>query len=126
MLLLRSKRCDSIFERLVGAATDDRWTEGGYENDWTTRELLAHIASTGRAGLLPPWPRSSFSVGSRDVRCLIRPGCLQVHAADDALLSKQFRAPWGIEGALSDVIIASLNGHLRMHLADLEAAPSGA
>ena len=50
----------------------------------------------------------------------------QVRAADDALPSKHFRAPWGIEGTVGGVIVASLNGHLRMHLGDLEVVLSKA
>jgi hypothetical protein len=45
-----------------------------------------------------------------------------VQSAPDDLISKHFRAPWGIEGEVGDVIIESLEGHLGMHLADLRSA----
>ena len=45
-----------------------------------------------------------------------------IRAAPEEVLTKQFRAPWGVEGEVADVIIESLQGHLGLHLADLRSA----
>ena len=45
-----------------------------------------------------------------------------VEAAPDELLSRRFRAPWGTEGTLADVIIESLEDHIGTHLAELRQA----
>jgi len=45
-----------------------------------------------------------------------------VEAAPDELLASHFRAPWGIEGSLADVIIASQRDHVGTHLSELRAA----
>ena len=47
-----------------------------------------------------------------------------VEAAPDELLAAHFRAPWGTEGSLADVIIESMRGHVGTHLAELRAAVS--
>jgi hypothetical protein len=141
----------SDIERLVSSAPADRWNERAYENGWNARELLSHIASTSRpasfilslaqAPASAPVPamaafdqdafnaqqvalRSSRSVAEvlAEISANLQQDIAQVRAADDALLEKQFTAPWGIEGTVGDVIVASLKGHLRMHLGDLEAA----
>ncbi len=47
-----------------------------------------------------------------------------VQAAPEELIAKHYRAPWGVEGTVGEVIIASLRGHLGTHVADLRLAAS--
>jgi len=45
-----------------------------------------------------------------------------VQNAPDGLLAQHYRAPWGVEGPLADVIVGSIEGHLMMHVRDLAKA----
>ncbi len=47
-----------------------------------------------------------------------------VQAAPEELIAKHYRAPWGVEGTVGEVIVASLRGHLGTHVADLRSAAS--
>jgi uncharacterized damage-inducible protein DinB len=40
------------------------------------------------------------------------------------LLSRHYKAPWGAEGSVADVIVASLSGHTSGHVAELRTAIS--
>jgi hypothetical protein len=42
-----------------------------------------------------------------------------VEAASEADLQKHFAAPWGSEGSVAEVIVASHDNHLGMHIGDL-------
>jgi hypothetical protein len=48
-----------------------------------------------------------------------------VQSAPDELLQQHFVAPWAVEGSVAEVILASLEGHLGTHVADLRAALAG-
>ena len=45
-----------------------------------------------------------------------------VNRTPDELLARHYRAPWGVEGSVADVIVASLSGHTAGHLAELRTA----
>ena len=45
-----------------------------------------------------------------------------MNRSPDELLARHFRAPWGAEGSVADVIVASLSGHTAGHLAELRTA----
>ncbi len=45
-----------------------------------------------------------------------------VNRTPDELLARHYRAPWGVEGSVTDVIVAALSGHTAGHLAELRAA----
>ena len=45
-----------------------------------------------------------------------------VQNAPDDLLAQHFRAPWGVEGPLAEVIVGSIEEHLMMHVRDLARA----
>src|SRR5574341_2036316 len=147
------RRLDELLheiEATVSSLPESAWSTRIYENGWTARELLAHMASTsGTAGFLLAManapareggggagPGANFNiddfnaqqVASRkdkstaeilaEIRSILERDKSVVSAAAEDLLGKQYTAPWGTEGALSDVIVESLNGHLGTHLAD--------
>ena len=131
-------------EQAVAQMPEQTWAEGG----WNARQILCHIASmSGTAGFtlgiasLPSAPslgggfdenafnaqlvaaRESKSNGEllAEIKSNFERDIDAVRAAPDYLLQKHFRA-WDVEGELGDVIVESLNGHIRMHLADLRSA----
>jgi len=136
-------------EQAVSSMPEPAWAKGVYEGGWNARQLLAHMASTsGTAGFILGMARTSSAPslgGSYDengfnaqqvaarggrsvaeiaaeIRGNFQRGIDAVREAPDELLSKQFRAPWGVVGEVGDVIVMSLEGHLGMHLADLRSA----
>jgi hypothetical protein len=135
-------------DRVVFSAGEEGWSKPAYEG-WTARELLSHVAaSCGAAGFLLGMARSpgaTFSASDEDndrfnaiqvaqragktvaevvdeARGHLNADIERVSAAPEELLSSHYRAPWGIEGALADVILDSLREHLMMHLRALAAA----
>jgi hypothetical protein len=145
----RMQELQGQIEQAVSSMPEEAWTKGVYEGGWNAREILAHMAATsGTAGFLLGMARMSSAptlggtydentfnaqqVASRvnkstsdlldEIRRNIQLGVGSVQGAPDDLISKHFRAPWGVEGEVGDVIIESLEGHLGMHLADLRSA----
>lgn len=47
-----------------------------------------------------------------------------VNRTPEELLAKHYKAPWGVEGSVADVIVGSISGHTGGHLAELRAAMS--
>ena len=137
---------------LVESAPEEAWQKATYEG-WTCHDLLAHIASTsGPAGFIlmmaksgppsggggPPFDQDAFNkqqVAMRaersatdilnEIRSNIQRDIQAVEGASDELLQQHFRAQWGTEGTVAEVIIASHNFHLGMHIADLRAGLAG-
>jgi hypothetical protein len=120
-----------------------------YEAGWNARQLLCHLAAGGGfAGFMigfaksPTPPPADFDqdrwnaheVRSREGKSLAElldelrtsseRSVAAVEAAPDELLASHFRAPWGSEGSLADVIIESLREHVGTHLSELRAAIS--
>jgi hypothetical protein len=148
-IVTRIQDLQAQIEQTVASLPEQAWQAGVYEGGWNARQLLAHIASTsGTAGFILGMARASTApslggsydentfnaqqVAAREGKSVndilgeiqgnFERGINAVHEAPDDLLTWQFRAPWGIEGEVGDVIVMSLEGHLGMHLADLRAA----
>ncbi len=131
------------------AVPEASWAANVYENGWNERELLYHIASmTGPASFILMMSRlpanaaagsgnydldafnrdqvklrEGRSVGEAldEVRANIQRSIQDVEKATDDELQKHYVAPWGTDGTVAEVIIASVKEHLGMHLADLRA-----
>jgi hypothetical protein len=138
-------------ESLVSSAAETAWSKPVYDQGWDARQLLCHIASTsGVAGFLVGMAktpaRGSGGVGAdfdidafnaqqvaarkdkpiaevlEEVRGNCQRGIESVQNAADDLLAQHFRAPWGVEGPLADVIVGSIEEHLMTHVRDLVKA----
>ncbi len=137
-------------EQAASALPPSGWSKGIYENGWNARQILCHMASTsgmtgfifnmakapaGSGGMGANFDIDSFNAQQVAARQAKSPNELlaeiganfqrdigAIRAAEDSTLTQHFKAPWGAEGALGDVIIESLNGHLGTHLADLRTA----
>jgi hypothetical protein len=131
---------------LVKSTPVEAWAKTAYES-WTCLTLLCHIASTSgvasfiltlsRLPVRPPGGGAAFDqdafnaeqVALRagrsppavldEIAANIQRDVQAVEAAPDADLQKHFAAPWGSEGSVADVIIASHENHLGMHIGDL-------
>jgi hypothetical protein len=153
---IRSKMDELLqgIEATASSLPESAWSTVIYENGWTARELLAHMASTsGTAGFLLAMAGAPSGEGApgaglganfdvdgfnaqqvtlrkdkstaeilAEIRSTFDREKGVIGAAAEDLLGKQYTAPWGIQGALSDVIMESLDGHLGMHLVDLRSA----
>ena len=134
-------------DRVVSSAAEDVWARPAYEV-WTAKQLLCHVAATsGVAGFLLAMarnPGASFGGGldqdelnaqqvavreskaiaeiADEARGQLERDVERVLAAPDELLAASYRAPWGYEGPLVDVIVDSLRDHLMTHLRDLAVA----
>jgi hypothetical protein len=136
-------------EKLVSSAAESAWSKPAYDQGWNAWQLLCHIASTsGVAGFLIMMAKSpgsggmsaDFDVDAWNVQAVaarqdkpiaevleeVRGNCQRdiesVQNAPDGLLAQHFRAPWGVEGPLADVIVGSIEEHLMMHVRDLAKA----
>lgn len=139
-------------EKKALSLSDEALGSGVYESGgWNAKQLLCHLAAgAGFAAFMitfaqmPPvasagtgdnFDLDAFNareVESREKKLLsellgeLRSGSERsiaaVQGAPDELLAAHFRAPWGTEGALSDVIVESLQGHVGTHLAELKSA----
>ncbi len=145
---------ESQLTEAVASMPEAAWSDVAYENGWTRREILAHIASTsGVAGFVLTLARAPAGVAATgagaydidqfnrqqvalregrsvqevlaEVRANIDRDAAALEAVPDEVLQQQFRAPWGAEGSVAEVIIESVRGHLATHLADLRAAAAG-
>ncbi len=135
-------------EAVARSLSEEALAGGVYEAGWNAKQLLCHLAAGGgfaefmlRLPQMPPLPpgvtfhqdaynaaevatRQGKSLGELldELRASSERSIAAVEAAPDALLASHFRAPWGIEGSLAEVIIESLREHVGMHLAELRAA----
>jgi len=141
----------SEVEKLVSSAAESAWSKPAYEQGWNARQLLCHIASTsgvagflvgmakapGAGGIGADFDIDAFNtqqVAARQDKPIaevleeVRGNCQRdiesVQNAPDDLLAQHFRAPWGVEGPLGDVIVGSIEGHFMMHVRDLAKAVS--
>lgn len=140
------RNVQSEVERLVASMPESAWAASAYEG-WSARQLLCHVASTsGVTGFLVNMARSPGSGGMGadfdqdawnaemvavrqdhplaeivdEIRGILGRDIETVQSVPDELLAGHFRAPWGREGPLAEVVIASINGHLLGHLKDLQ------
>ena len=134
-------------ERVALSLSESALGGGVYEAGWNAKQLLCHLAAGGgfaafmigfaRAPAPPPagFDQDRWNAGevrSREGKSLAElldelrdnseRSIAAVEAAPDDLLAAHFRAPWGIEGSLADVIIESLRDHVGTHLSELRAA----
>ncbi len=136
-------------ERLVSSAAESAWSKPAYDQGWNAKQLLCHIASTsGVAGFLVNMAKApgaggmggDFDVDAWNAQAVaarqdklivevleeVRGNCQRdidsVESAPDDLLTQHFKAPWGVEGSLADVILGSIEEHLMMHVRDLAKA----
>jgi hypothetical protein len=136
-------------EKLVSSAAETAWSKPVYDQGWNAKQLLCHIASTsGVAGFLVVMAKApgsdgmgaDFDVDAWNVQAVAarqdKPiaetleelcgNCQRdidsIQNAPDDLLAQHFRAPWGAEGPLADVIVGSIEEHLMMHVRDLAKA----
>lgn len=134
---------------IAEAAPAEAWSNQTYEDGWTCRSVLSHIASTSApAGFLlmmsrlpagsgggPAFDNEAFNrdqVKLRadrsvaevldEIRANVQRDITAVEAASDEDLQRQWTAPWGNEGTVAQIIIDSVNGHLGGHIADLRGA----
>ena len=148
-IVAKMQDLQSEIEHLVASMPHAAWSAGIYEGGWNAHQILAHMASTsGTAGFIlgmarmPTAPnlgagydentfnaqqvatRESKSIDDLvgEIKANFQRGTDAVHDAPDDLVRKHWRAPWGVEGEVGDVLVMSLEGHLGMHLADLRSA----
>jgi len=131
---------------VVQSAREDSWSRPAYEG-WSCLHLLCHIASTsGVASFIltlsrlpagppaggPAFDQDAFNSQQVALRAGRSPAAVLdeiganvqrdiqvVEAASEADLQKHFAAPWGSEGSVAEVIVASHDNHLGMHIGDL-------
>jgi post-segregation antitoxin (ccd killing protein) len=142
----RLKATRDEISALVESTPAEAWAKPAYES-WTCLTLLCHIASTsGVASFVltlsrlparppgggPAFDQAAFNAQQIALRAGRSPAAVldeiatnvqrdiqAVEAASEADLQKHFAAPWGSEGSVADVIVASHDNHLGMHIGDL-------
>lgn len=145
------KNIRSEIDEVASGVDAEAWSAQTYEDGWTARDLLSHIASTsgtahfilmlanvGGGGPPADFDNDAFNrdqVALRaekivdevldEIRSNLQRDIQEIEAAPDELLGKHFVAPWGIEGDVAGVIVESANGHLGGHIADLRGSLGG-
>lgn len=135
----------------LASLPEEEWETGVYENSWNAKQLLCHIASTaGIAGFVLTLARTPVTAGMgggagfdndafnaqqvqarqgkplanifNEIRDTMNRDRQVAQAAPDQLLGSMFRAPWGTEGTVAEVIADSFKEHLGTHVAEIKAA----
>ena len=135
-------------DRLVSSTPEAAWSKPTYEQGWNAKQLLCHVAASSNvSGFLLAMarnPGASFGGGldqdefnaqqvalrvsktiaevADEARGYLERDVDNANVAPDELLAAHYRAPWGYEGPLADVILDSLRDHLLVHLRDLAKA----
>lgn len=145
----RLNRIRGDVDDAVQRAPTGAWYHRAYDDGWTAREVLAHVASmtsvvsfvlamakasSGETGGAA-FDQDAFNaqqVGMRagkslaevadEVRANILRETQAMERADQALLDKHFVAAWGSEGTVAKVIRDSLNDHVGTHISDMRRA----
>lgn len=150
--LLAALRADAArLPEVVGAIGEAELERGVYENGWSARQLLAHLAAiewtyphlierAQAAGGSDSSAGGTFDMDAYNERQVVkraeagiedlleefgrnRAATIEAVAeADGALLAQQTRSAGGVEGTLLEVLIGVTVGHVREHLGDLEGA----
>lgn len=150
--LLAALRADAArLPEVVGAIGEAELERGVYENGWSARQLLAHLAAiewtyprlierAQAAGGSDSSAGGTFDMDAYNERQVAkraeagiedlleefgRNRAVTIEAvaeADGALLSQRTRSVGGVEGTLLKVLIGVTVGHVREHLGDLEGA----
>ena len=150
--LLAALRTDAArLPEVVGAIGEAELERGVYENGWSARQLLAHLAAiewtyprlieraeaaggsdSSAGGTFDMDAYNERQVAKRAEATVVelldefgRNRATTIEAAvgaSDALLAQQTRSAGGVEGTLLEVLIGVTVGHVREHLGDLEGA----
>jgi len=143
------RTADKEAERLAASLTEAAWSTGVYEQGWNASQVLCHLADGSQItpflinlAKTPPKPLppgayfdldayNARQVAARQGKPLseimgeLRSGhqlsIEAVRAAPDELIAQHFRAPWGSEGPLGDIILEAID-HDMTHLRDLAGA----
>ena len=136
---------------VVGAIGEADLARGVYENGWSARELLAHLAAiewtyprlierAAAAGGSDGSSGGAFDMDAYNARQVAkraeasvgellaefgrnRAATIEAVAnADAVLLERATRSAGGVEGTLLEVLIGVTVGHVREHMADLAGA----
>ena len=133
-------------EKIVASISDAVWSKQVYES-WTAKQLFCHIAADSSiAGVLitlakmpaearrggPAIDENDWNARqvlnrqdkpieelTGELRSNVQRDIQAIQSQPDELFSQHFRAPWGEEGRLSDVIMGTITDHFQMHLGDL-------
>ena len=152
--LLAALRTDAArLPEVVGAIGEAELERGVYENGWSARQLLAHLAAiewtyprlieraeaaggsdSSAGGTFDMDAYNERQVAKRAEATVVelldefgrnRAATIEaVGGASDALLAQRTRSAGGVEGTLLEVLIGVTVGHVREHLGDLEGAGS--
>jgi hypothetical protein len=139
------------FVETVRQIPSDRWPEGRYEEGWTAKDILAHVASIEwtyprllSLAALPPEERdadkrSGSGVGDYNQRQVGKRKDASVEElieefernraatigavaeADESLLDQRVRSAGGTEGPAADVLNFVAVIHVQQHLDDIRA-----
>lgn len=150
--LLAALRADAArLPEVVGAIGEAELERGVYENGWSARQLLAHLAAiewtyprlierAEAAGGSDSSAGGTFDMDAYNERQVSKRAGAAVaelleefarnraatieaaRGAPDALLAQRTRSAGGVEGTLLEVLIGVTVGHVREHLGDLEGA----
>jgi hypothetical protein len=117
-------------EKLVSSAAEPAWSTSGVAGF-----LVGMAKAPGSGGVGDDFDVDAWNVQAvaarqdkpiAEVLEEVRGNCQRdiesVQNAADGLLAQHFRAPWGVEGPLADVIVGSIEEHLMMHVRDLAKA----
>ncbi len=135
---------------VVGAIEEAELARGVYENGWSARQLLAHLAAIewtyprlierAEAGGSDSSAGGTFDMDAYNARQVAKRAEVGIEelleefgrnraatieavaGAEDALLAQRTRSAGGVEGTLLEVLIGVTVGHVREHLRDLETA----
>ena len=148
-LLENMRTSQRAFVEAVRSLPDDRWPEGCYEEGWTAKDILAHVASIEwtypkllllaqephqdrdgekrfRGGIGGYNERQVDKRRSAPVEELIEEfernreaTIASVEEADDALLGEPVRSAGGVEGTALEVMNYVAVVHVRDHLDDI-------
>ena len=149
--LLAALREDAVrLPEVVGAIGEAELERGVYENGWSARQLLAHLAAIewtyprlierAQAAQGAESGGGGFDMDAYNERQVSKRAGAAVaelleefarnraatieaaRGAPDALLAQRTRSAGGVEGTLLEVLIGVTVGHVREHLGDLEGA----
>ena len=134
----------------MAAVSEAGWATEVYGTGWSAKQLFCHIAADSSiagmlialakmpAGARAPAPEievddwNARQVANRqdkpieelleELRRNVERDIQLVRSEPDETFALHFRAPWGEEGLVSDLIMKTISGHFLSHLADLRAA----
>ncbi len=135
-------------EEVASELPDAAWMTGVYEQGWNARQLLCHLAAGARFAAtmigaaqastrpdLGTFDQDAFNAAQvearkdktvaeliDEARTKSEEAIQAVEAAPAEVIAGNFRAMWGAEGPLADVIMEAIEDHTGTHLAELRSA----